>query len=66
MRHPLGCQIWWLDLIVGVIGFVTLMWVLLGCSTRARALEQTQQAIQDCILAGGHPRVGPGQIILCD
>lgn len=29
-------------------------------------LEHRQREVQDCILSGGHARLGPGNTILCD
>jgi len=40
--------------------------VLAGCSAAANALQARQRAVQDCILAGGHPRPGPGDTIICE
>ena len=28
-------------------------------------LEHRQREVQDCILSGGHPSLGPGDTILC-
>lgn len=42
--------------------------VLAGCASgpnTAAALRARQQAIQDCILSGGHAQLGPNDTILC-
>lgn len=50
--------------------FVTLIVALLvgamGCSRNAADLAARQRAVQDCILSGGHARLGPGNTILCE
>lgn len=40
--------------------------ICFGCSHAASDLERKQRAIQDCILSGGHARLGPADTILCD
>jgi hypothetical protein len=37
-----------------------------GCSHAASDLFAKQYAIQNCILSGGHARLGPDNTILCD
>lgn len=42
--------------------------ILVGCAggpNTAAALRARQQAIQDCILSGGHAQLGPNDTILC-
>ena len=53
-----------LAVIAGGCVFV-LFW---GCSgpNTAAALAARQQAVQNCIVSGGHPRLGPGQTIICE
>lgn len=49
--------------------FVMLCWLSMffGCaSPEVDALLLRQHQIQDCILSGGHPHLGPGDTILCD
>lgn len=49
--------------------FVTLIAALifggLGCSTRAADLERMQRDVQNCILEGGTPRLGPDRSVVC-
>jgi hypothetical protein len=42
-----------------------LLYALTGCAGLATTLQARQQAVQDCILAGGHPRPGPGDTVIC-
>ena len=46
------------------LGLVFAFW---GCSgpNTAAAVAARQKAVQDCILSGGHPRLGPDNTILC-
>ena len=56
---------WWhYCLIVAAVSGL-ILW-LTACSHVASDLERRQRAIQDCILSGGHARLGPGNTILCD
>lgn len=47
-----------------------LLLLFAGCSApgvvSSRQLYERQNAVQDCILSGGTPMLGPGQAILCD
>lgn len=37
-----------------------------GCaSPRYLELDNRQREVQDCILSGGRPLIGPGQTIIC-
>lgn len=60
-----------------VVGFAALFVIaaglmlalFLGCSrgpNTAAGVKARQDAINDCILAGGHARLGTGSTILCD
>ena len=37
-----------------------------GCSSIAGVLDRNERDTQDCILRGGHARLGPGNTILCE
>lgn len=55
---------WWeYVLIVAALG--TVIWFAAGCSTAASDLAARQKAIQDCILKGGLPRLGPDGTVEC-
>jgi len=57
------------DSLIWLLGFLAILIFLIalgGCSTYAARLLAKQYAIQDCILSGGHARLGPGDTILCD
>lgn len=56
--------LWLLSLVVAALFMVS------GCASvenpnSAKALARRQQAVQDCILQGGHPVLGPSNTILC-
>lgn len=53
---------------IWLTGLWLAIYLLAGCGgpSAADRLAERQRAIQDCILAGGHARLGPGQTILCD
>ena len=51
-----------------LIGALTLAIFLSACSHSpytASALAKEQQAIQECILSGGHAHLGPNNSIIC-
>lgn len=56
---------WW-HYVIAVAGTCLAIWMLAACSHAASDLQRTQRQIQDCILAGGHAHLGPGNTILCD
>lgn len=53
-------------LLAGVV--VAVVWFAWGCATvnYAADLAARQQAVQDCILSGKHPRLGLGGSIYCE
>lgn len=56
---------WWHYCIaVGVTILAILM--LAACSHVASDLELRQNAVQECVLAGGRPVMGPGGTIICE
>lgn len=60
MTH--GSKIW-------LLAFTALLALLVlcgGCSSKGADLGRRQQAVIDCILSGGHARLGPGDTILCE
>lgn len=56
---------WWHYVIAVAVTCLAIL-MLAACSHVASDLALRQRAIQDCILAGGHARLGPGDTILCD
>lgn len=56
---------WWHYAIAVGVAIVAVC-MLAACSHVASDLERRQREVQDCILAGGHAHLGPGQTILCD
>lgn len=64
---------WWADELIrlGALVLLTVLvlspFFLAGCSGpyTASALAARQKAVQDCILSGGHPGLGPDDTILC-
>ena len=56
---------WW-HYCLAFIALVALLIIFGGCSHAASDLARRQRAIQDCILSGGHARLGPADTILCE
>lgn len=56
----------WAFLAMFVALVATLIFGGFGCSHAASSLERKQRAVQDCILSGGHARLGPADTILCE
>lgn len=53
--------------LVRLLIFLFAVYMLSGCATATkRDLDSLNQNIQDCILSGGHPRLGPENTVICD
>lgn len=55
------CKIWFL----AFTALLALLVLFGGCSHAASDLDRRQREVQDCILSGGHARLGPDDSILC-
>lgn len=54
------------QLVIRISVFIIILILLFGCaSKRTQELDTLQQAVQDCILQGGHPHLGPADTIIC-
>lgn len=56
---------WWHYAALLVAAAVLMLW-LAGCAHRETELHRMQRETQDCILSGGHARLGPNRTILCE
>ena len=51
---------------LAAFALLTAILIVAGCaSPEVDALLLRQRAVQDCILSGGHPHLGPGDTIVC-
>jgi hypothetical protein len=56
----------WIELAVGILGWFLVLALLYACTTKVPAdLDRFQRDAQDCILRGGHARLGPAETIVC-
>jgi len=57
---------YWLKMSYLLIVAALLAFAVYGCaSSGSTKLADQQQAVQNCILSGGHARLGPNNTILC-
>lgn len=55
---------WWHYAIAVGVAMIAIF-MLAACSHLASDLDARQSAVQDCILSGGRPFLGPGKTIIC-
>lgn len=55
---------WWHYCIAVGVGIIAILW-LAACSHVASDLELRQNAVQECVLQGGRPELGPRGTIIC-
>lgn len=55
---------WWVY-VVSVVLLAAVLWLTLGCSHVASDLARRQREIQNCIVSGGTPELGPDDSIIC-
>jgi hypothetical protein len=57
--------IYWWHYCIAVGASIIAILMLSACSHVASDLELRQNAVQECVLQGGRPELGPGGTIIC-
>lgn len=59
-----------IESICGTLIILMVLWLCFGCATKGLPSLNEQldfnQQIQDCIVQGGHPHLGPGRTVICE